>query len=195
MKKVALPVVYIAISLIVILIIVKIVGSRKQKKYKQQIEALDKEKNEIESAPVISELAKLETIAKNDNMEKKYKAWFDAFENVRNNDNPKINDMIINLDVYIEKREYKEYILEYAKTELAIYKARTTTDNLLAAAEGENYEYTDMYVRFAIDFIKDEDAKKDKVYIYFSEIPNWIEAFKTDMDIHKRTAMDIFNMR
>lgn len=32
-------------------------------------------------------------------------------------------------------------------------------------------EDVDMYVRFAIDFIKDEDAKKDKVYIYFSEIP------------------------
>ena len=29
----------------------------------------------------------------------------------------------------------------------------------------------DMYVRYTVDFIQDEDAKKDKVFIYFTEIP------------------------
>ena len=32
-------------------------------------------------------------------------------------------------------------------------------------------EDIDKYVRFAIDFINDEDAKQDKVYIYYTTIP------------------------
>lgn len=32
-------------------------------------------------------------------------------------------------------------------------------------------EDIEMYVRFANDFINDEDAKKDKVYIYYTQIP------------------------
>ena len=33
-----------------------------------------------------------------------------------------------------------------------------------------------------------------RVFAHFSEIPSWIEAFKNNMDIHKRTAMDIFEV-
>jgi len=28
------------------------------------------------------------------------------------------------------------------------------------------------YIKFTVDFIQDEDAKEDKVFIYFTEIPN-----------------------
>ena len=33
-----------------------------------------------------------------------------------------------------------------------------------------------------------------RVFAHFSKVPNWIEAFKKDMDIHTRTAMDIFGV-
>ncbi len=33
-----------------------------------------------------------------------------------------------------------------------------------------------------------------RVFAHFSKVPNWIEAFKKDMDIHTRTAMDIFDV-
>jgi len=33
-------------------------------------------------------------------------------------------------------------------------------------------ENVEMYVRFTNDFINDEDAKEDKVFLYFTEIPN-----------------------
>ena len=32
-------------------------------------------------------------------------------------------------------------------------------------------EDVESYIRFVIDFIKDEDAKKDKVFLYFTTIP------------------------
>ena len=60
---------YILIAIILILIALLIIKKKKIKAYKNEIEILDKKKNEIESAPVISELAKLETIVKNEKME------------------------------------------------------------------------------------------------------------------------------
>lgn len=33
-----------------------------------------------------------------------------------------------------------------------------------------------------------------RVFAHFSKVPNWIDAFEKDMDIHTRTAMDIFGV-
>lgn len=124
-------VVYVLIAILLILIALTYIKRKRIKDYKAELEVLDKEKNEIESAPVISELAKLETIVKNDKIEEKYKKWFNAFENIKNNDITQINDMIINLDSLLEQKQIKNYTISLAKTELAIYKARQATDKLL----------------------------------------------------------------
>ena len=132
MNKIVLVVIaYIVIAMLLILIALMYIKKRKLKEYRKELELLDKEKNEIESAPVVSELTKMETIVKNDKVEEKYKKWYNTFENIRNNDIPKINDMIIDLDSLLEKKEIKNYIISVAKAELAIYKARQATDTLL----------------------------------------------------------------
>lgn len=122
---------YVIIAIVLIFVVLSFIRRKRVKRFKNELEVLDREKNEIESAPVISELAKLETIVKNDKIEEKYKSWFETFENIKNNTIPKINDMIIDLDIYIDKRQYKDYVIHVAKTELAIYKAKTATDSLL----------------------------------------------------------------
>lgn len=122
---------YIIIAIVLMFVTLGFIKKKRLNKFKEELEYLDKEKNEIESAPVISELAKLETIAKNDKMEEKYRAWFDSFDHIKNEIIPKINDMIIDLDIYLDKKQFKDYVIHVAKTELAIYKARTATDNLL----------------------------------------------------------------
>ena len=104
MNKIVLVVIaYIVIAMLLILIALMYIKKRKLKEYRKELELLDKEKNEIESAPVVSELTKMETIVKNDKVEEKYKKWYNTFENIRNNDIPKINDMIIDLDSLLEK--------------------------------------------------------------------------------------------
>lgn len=122
---------YLIIAIILILIALLCIKRKRIKDYRNELELLDKKKNEIESAPVVSELAKLETIVKNDKIEEKYKKWFNAFEDIKNNYIPKINDMIIDLDTLLERKNIKEYTLNLAKVEIAIYKARQATDTLL----------------------------------------------------------------
>lgn len=122
---------YIIIAVLISFIVLSLIKRKRLKKYKEELEALDKEKNDIASAPVMSELAKLETIVKNEKIEEKYKQWIDTFEIIKTVEVPKINDMIIDLDIYVDKRKRKDYLVSYAKAELAIYKARTLTDGLL----------------------------------------------------------------
>jgi len=123
--------VYGAILVVLVLIILLLIKRSKLKRYKNELEELDREKNEIESAPVVTELAKIETIIKNEKLEEKYKKWFNTFELIKNDDIPKINDMLIELDTLLENNDSKTFITTVPKVELEIYKARQATDTLL----------------------------------------------------------------
>ena len=132
MNKVLLfAIVYSIVAVIIVIITLKLQKDKRLKEYKKSYEDLDRQKNELESAPVISELAKLETIVKTEKMEKKYKEWYEEFERIRKEDIPKIDDMIIDLDSYLESKSYKDYNLGVAKTEIEIYKVKSKIDNLL----------------------------------------------------------------
>ena len=131
MRKIVFLGIYGFIMLILIIVILLIIKKRRLKKYRKELEELDKEKNEIESAPVVTELAKLETIVKNEKLEEKYKKWFNSFENIKNEDIPKINDMLIELDSLLDNKDSKTYMITVPKVELEIYKARQKIDTLL----------------------------------------------------------------
>ena len=62
-----------------------------KKKIAQYIEELDREKNMIESAPIFSELSKVEMIIKNDKIEEKYNEWKERFEKIKEEYIDKIN--------------------------------------------------------------------------------------------------------
>lgn len=131
MRKIVFLGIYSAIMIVLILIILSLIKRKRLKKYKEELEQLDKEKNEIASAPVITELAKLETIVKNEKAEEKYKKWINSFEDIKNIDITKINDMLVDLDSILEKKDLKKLATSIAETELEIYKARQKTDTLL----------------------------------------------------------------
>lgn len=131
MSKIVFLGIYGAIMLVLIIVIVLLVKKNRLKNYRKELEELDKQKNEIESAPVVTELAKLETIVKNEKLEEKYKKWFTSFETIKNDDIPKINDMLIELDSFLDNKDSKGYISTVPKVELEIYKARQKIDSLL----------------------------------------------------------------
>lgn len=121
----------IVVAIIIVIIALNIFKKKRNKSYKKQIEILDKEKNIIESTPVLSELAKVETIIKNDRMEEKYKSWQERFEIIKVAQLSNINDMIIDLDIFLDKKDYKGYQTKVAKIELELYKAKQAMNTLL----------------------------------------------------------------
>lgn len=141
---------FIIVALVVIIVLIVALKDKKIKKYKRCIAFLDREKNNLESAPILGELNKIETIAKNDKMEEKFKEWQDTYEWIKNEDISKLNDDIINLDLLLDKRDYDSFLFEYSKSELYLYKVQNKVEHLLKDIEDINEseeKYRDIVTR------------------------------------------------
>ena len=122
---------FFIIAVILVTVVLVLLSKHKYKKLRQEVETLDKEKNLIASTPVLSELAKVESIVKNDKMEEKYKNWQKRFEVIKDEKVNLINDMINELDISTSQKHYKNVDQKLAKVEMEIYKVRESANELL----------------------------------------------------------------
>ena len=122
---------FIIICLVIVIIILHFVRKAEIRYYKNKLKKLEIERNQIASTPVLLELSKVEPIIKNDKMEEKYTEWQDKFTFIKEKRLSIIDDMLIDLDVYVEKRDYKNSRIRIAKTEIEIYKVREAAEHLL----------------------------------------------------------------
>ena len=121
----------VVIALVIVIIILHFIKQFEMKYYRDKIKELEKQRNIVASTPVLLELSKVEPIIKNDKMEEKYNKWHDEFISLKENRLTLIDDMLIDLDIYIDKRDYKSCSYSMAKIEMEIYKVREAADNLL----------------------------------------------------------------
>ena len=187
--------IYSLILIVFILIALFLIKKSKLKKYKIELEELDKEKNEIESAPVVSELSKLETIIKNEKLEEKYKKWFNTFENIKKQDISRINDMLIELDTMLENKDTKSFIASSPRVELEIYKARESVDMLLGEIKELNLseekyrkiitklknKYRELLDKFKLNK-KDYEQIANPIELQFENIEKLFQDFESYMD-------------
>ena len=115
--------------LIVIILIIVLIVVLKRKKEKLLFKIMQKfryRKNLIGSTPVLLELSKLEPIIKNEKMEEKYQKWQDEFAYIKDEELPKIDDLLIELDTLIDKKEYNLAKSKISKCEIGLYKSKRT---------------------------------------------------------------------
>ncbi len=120
------------IAVILITVVLVVLKKRQQKSFETQVERLDMEKNLIASTPVYSELSKVESMIKNEKMEEKYKNWQKRFDVIKNERLNEISDMINELDIAANMKEYKEFDQKIAKVEMEVYKVRESANKLLS---------------------------------------------------------------
>lgn len=123
---------FFLIAVILVTVVLVLLNKHKYNVLKQEVEMLDKEKNLIVSTPVLSELAKVESIVKNDKMDEKYKNWQRRFEIIKEEKINLINDMINELDISASQKHYKNIDYKLAKVEMEIYKVRESANELLS---------------------------------------------------------------
>lgn len=121
----------VVIALVIVIVILHFIRQFEMKYYRDKIKELEKQRNIVASTPVLLELSKVEPIIKNDKMEEKYNKWQDEFIFIKENRLTLIDDMLIDLDIYIDKRDYKSCGYSMAKIEMEIYKVREAADHLL----------------------------------------------------------------
>ena len=119
------------IALIIVIVILHVVKKAEMKYYRNKVKNLEFQRNMVASTPVLLELSKVEPIIKNDKLEEKYNRWQDKFAEIREKRLTLIDDMLIDLDIYVEKRDYKSCGYRIAKTEIEIYKVREAAEHLL----------------------------------------------------------------
>jgi len=121
----------IVIALIIVIIILHFIRKFEMSYYRNKVKNLEVQRNMVASTPVLLELSKVEPIIKNDKMEEKYNAWQERFNELKENRLTVIDDMLIDLDIYVDKRDYKNCGYRMAKVEIEIYKVREAAEHLL----------------------------------------------------------------
>lgn len=121
----------IILVVIALIIIIQIIKKLRNRKYRNRIKDLEVQRNLVASTPVLLELSRVEPIIKNDKMEEKYNRWQDRFKDIKENRISKIDDMLIDLDLYVDKKDYKPCGEKIAKIEIEIYKVKESADHLL----------------------------------------------------------------
>lgn len=121
----------VLVCLIIIVVFLLFIRKKEKKKYVDIANKLEVRKNQVTSTPVLLELSKIEPLIKNELMEDKYNKWQERFIYIKENKISRIDDILIDLDVYIEKKDYKNSKYKIAKAEMEIYKAKESADHLL----------------------------------------------------------------
>ena len=184
------------IVVIIILIIIFIFKNLKEnKRLREAIRELEKEKNLILSAPILNELSKAESLVKDDKTKNKYDNWQSKFDDIRNKDIPEITDMLINADGYVEGKDYKSLRSLLANIELKIYKLRVKTDKLLneikeiTLSEEKNRErivkLKSQYRIIKSDYEKDIDSYgnvSEAIELQFESIEKRFQEFEVAME-------------
>lgn len=124
-------IVLICIAFIIALLTLIIFQVNKKRKMLEGIKNLDIKKNILDSKPVLVELSKIEEIAKNEQLEEKISEFKHRYEEIKTTKIVKINDMIVELDVLIEKRSTKEFYNQYADIEMALEETEYSINKIL----------------------------------------------------------------
>ena len=126
-----LAVAYYIVTIIIIIVILNLINRREKNKLKTQIDELEKEKNLIISASMLSELNKVEALVNNDEMRAKLDDWKKRFNNIRDVELPKITDTINDIEELFEDRDFKELKGLILKADFDLNNLKTKADFLL----------------------------------------------------------------
>ena len=190
------------VAVILIVLVLNLIQSKKNKGLKKILENLDIEKNKIESAPIVPELAKIESYLKNEKLEVMYNEWKERLDSIKETQIPKITDMLLEADYSLSQMDYKGAMYKIAKLEMEIYKVRTNSEFLLneikdiTSSEERNRAiitkmksiYRELYQKFN-DSKNEYGEIVDSVALQFENIAKRFEDFETVMENNEYTEV------
>lgn len=186
----------------IIVIVLNILQSHKNKSLKKVLNKLEYEKNVIDSTPITPELSKIESYLKNEKLETMYNDWKQRLSVIKNDQVPKLTDMILDAEYSLSQQDYKSTLFKIAKLEMEVYKVRTNSEFLLneikeiTTSEEKNRaiittlksKYRDLYQKFTEQ--KNEYGEIAKsVSLQFENIAHHFEEFEATMENNEYTEV------
>ena len=130
-----LGVTYYIVSVLIIIIVLNKINKKGKNKYKQEIEELERDKNQIISSDIMSSLQTVEEFVNNDLMQEVYTNLRTRFDVIKKEDIPHITDNLLKLEDLYDSKKYKEL-----NKLLSNYKKSESLENFLTYWFIENYK-------------------------------------------------------
>lgn len=162
---------YYFLTMIIIVIVLLVISNKTKKKYLVQINELERQKNLVISAGILSELNKVESLINNDDLRKKYELWQKRFNEIKNEDIPKITDLINEVQGYFETKDYANLKASIIKTEMDLNYLQTKSGILLDEIK---------------EITLSEERNRDKITKLKAEYRNVLTAYKEDPESYSK---------
>ena len=193
---------YLMIAITLIIIMIVIVRKHKKNTYNNALKLLERDKNLIISASILSELNKVESLINNKELENKYNIWKEKFKNIKDKEVPKITDELIGIEELISKKKYKDIDKKIAKIELDIYFIKSKSKFLLdeikeiTTSEEKNREivtklkseYREIFVKYNNNIV-DYELISSPIELQFETVDKLFNAFETSMENNAYTEV------
>ena len=127
---------YYLFSVAIVVVVLNFIATKEKKKYQKEINELEREKNLIISATIMSELNKVEPLVNTAAMQELYTEWQRRFNEIKENDVPKITDQLIEIEELFQEKKYKELKQRLTSAELDVYYIKTKSNFLLDEIKG-----------------------------------------------------------
>lgn len=122
---------YYILTVVTIIVVLNWINKQERKKYKNEITTLERDKNLIVGASILSELNKVGALINNEIMQKKYDDWCNRLKEIREVEVPKITDGLIEIEEAFEEKDYNSMKSKIASLELLIAYVKTKSNFLL----------------------------------------------------------------
>ncbi len=122
---------YYILTVVIIILVLNWLNKREEKKYKNEITTLERDKNLIVGASILSELNKVGALINNEIMQKKYDNWLSRLKEIKEIEIPKITDALIEIEETFENKDYTNLKTKIAALELEIAYVKTKSNFLL----------------------------------------------------------------
>ncbi len=127
---------YYIIAIVLIIVVLNIINKKERKKYADMIVNLEREKNLIISASILSELNKVEPLVSNSDSKDLYENWQKRFKEIKDIEIPKITDAILEIEELFNEKNFKELKKHIADVEIEICFVKTKANFLLDEIKG-----------------------------------------------------------
>ncbi len=191
-------IIYFIVAAILITLTLVLINKHNKKKYNEALRVLERDKNLIISASILSELNKVESLINNKELEGIYDNWKAKFKQIKDKEVPKITDELIEVEELFKTKKYKLIEEKLAKIELDIYYVKSKAQFLLSEireitlSEEKNREIvTKLKTTYRNIFNKYNEHKEDyylinaSIELQFENVDKLFSSFEVAMDNNK----------
>lgn len=190
------------LTIILVIVVLKLINNKEKKKLKAEIEKLEKEKNMVISASMLSELNKVEALVNNDEMKEKLDDWKARFNDIKNTEMPKITETINDIEELFEEKNFKDLKGLVLKADFDLNTLKTKASFLLeeikdvTLSEERNREtitklkaeYREILNTYK-DYEEEYEIVKNSLELQFENIDKLFSAFETSMEQNAYTEV------